>query len=326
VWNDRAGSLFCALVAISAILFALMSTDDYLVKVIVWIATNALLAACLRFVYLIGELNIATAAFFGIGAYTSAICTTMLGASLLLALVASVIVAGAISALFGYVTLRVKGPYFLLISFSFTEIVRLIYTQTNAIGGNSGMIGIFPPIWLDPYFPAIIVTTVALLLAGLYEIERRQLGKLFKAIQNNDDIPRSVGINVLGVKILCLVVASAAAGLGGALYAHSNNVISPGDFTFFVAVFALAYVKIGGEDHIVGAILGAALLTVLGQWMLGFGTQESIFYGSAIIVAMLVMPKGILGIVRSVRGLILRGRWANGENAGHWRAGGEKAS
>ena len=69
-----------------------------------------------------------------------------------------------LSVLFGYVTLRTKGPYFMLISFAFTEVLRLIYTQSEAIGGNSGLIGIYPPRWLDPYYSAIVVAIVAALL------------------------------------------------------------------------------------------------------------------------------------------------------------------
>jgi branched-chain amino acid transport system permease protein len=301
MWSDRLVFASCVLIALAAVVFALTSGDSYLVSVLIWVATNALLAATLRFVLLIGELNLGTAAFFGIGAYAAGIATTMLQAPFLVALLAGVLAAAAVSAVFGYVTLRVKGPYFLLIAFAFTEVVRLIYTQTSAIGGNSGMIGIFPPIWMDPYFAALMIAIIALVLFGLYGVEQGALGRIFKAIENNENIPRSVGINVLGVKILCLVLASAAAGLGGALHAHSNNVISPGDFSFLLAVFALAYVKIGGQRHILGAVLGAAVLTTLGQFALRFGTHEHVFYGAAIIFAMLVMPNGLLGLFDRVQ-------------------------
>ena len=294
--KDRLAYVVAALVVVAAVAAALLVRDDYTVKLMLWIATNALLAACLRFVLLIGELNIATAAFYGIGAYTAGAATTILQWPLLAALLAAALVAGVVAAIFGFVTLRVKGPYFLLISFAFTEVVRLKYTQTNLIGGNSGMIGIFPPIAIEPYYPAIMIAVIGLVLIGLYAIERSPLGMLFKAIKSNDQIVLSVGISVLVVKVVCVVIASAAVGLGGALYAHSNNVISPGDFGFLLTVFVLAYVKIGGEEHMVGAILGAAFLTLLSQYLLGIGAQERIFFGAAIIIAMLVMPQGLTGL------------------------------
>jgi len=294
--KDRLAYIVAALVVVAAVAAALLVRDDYTVKLMLWIATNALLAACLRFVLLIGELNIATAAFYGIGAYTAGVATTILQWPLLAAVLAAALVAGAVAAIFGFVTLRVKGPYFLLISFAFTEVVRLKYTQTNLIGGNSGMIGIFPPLAIEPYYPAIMIAAIGLLLIGLFAIERSPLGMLFKAIKSNDQIVLSVGISVLVVKVVCVVIASAAVGLGGALYAHSNNVISPGDFGFLLTVFVLAYVKIGGEEHMVGAILGAAFLTLLSQYLLGIGAQERIFFGAAIIIAMLVMPQGLTGL------------------------------
>jgi branched-chain amino acid transport system permease protein len=294
--KDRRIYIVSTVLLCVAVAAALIVRDDYTVKLMLWIATSALLAACLRFVLLIGELNIATAAFYGIGAYTAGVITTIFQGPLVLAMLAAAVVAGLVAAVFGFVTLRVKGPYFLLISFAFTEVVRLKYTQSNLIGGNSGMIGIFPPVALEPWYPAIMIAIIGLVLIGLYAIERSPLGMLFKAIKSNDQIVLSVGISVLVIKVICVVIASAALGLGGALYAHSNNVISPGDFGFLLSVFVLAYVKIGGEEHMVGAILGAAFLTLLGQYLMGVGAHERIFFGGAIIIAMLVMPQGLTGL------------------------------
>ncbi|MCP1335520.1 branched-chain amino acid ABC transporter permease [Futiania mangrovi] len=304
--NGKAGLALCILAGLGAIAFTLFADSPYYVQVVVWIFTNALLAASLRFVLLIGELNIATAAFFGIGAYTVGIATTIYDWPFLVAIVAAPLVAAAVSALFGWITLKTKGPYFLLISFAFTEVVRLVYSKSNAIGGNSGLIGIFPPMALDPWFPALVVTIMGGTLLALFWIEKTNLGRLFKAIQNNEDIVRSVGLNVTWLKVLCVIIASAAVGLGGGLHAYANSVITPGDFTFFVAVLALAYVKIGGEGHALGPIVGAVLLTVAGQWVAGLGMQENIFYGAIIIGAILLMPQGLVGIAARVAGVAVR--------------------
>lgn len=306
--KSNPGLALCILIAIGAICFALSSGDPYYAQVVIWVFTNAALAVTLRFVLLIGELNIATAAFFGIGAYTTAVASTILGWPFFISLLTAPVIAGLISALFGWITLRTKGPYFLLISFAFTEIVRLIYTRTDALGGNSGMIGMFPPIELDTYFPAIAVTILAAILFGLYAAERSNLGRVFKAIQNNEDIPRSVGLNVIGLKILCFVIASTAVGLAGGVHAYTNNVIAPADFTYFVAVLALAYVKIGGEGHIIGPILGATILTLAGQFLHSFGPYENIFYGAIIIGALLLVPGGIVGLGERIKAGTLIGR------------------
>jgi branched-chain amino acid transport system permease protein len=139
-----------------------------------------------------------------------------------------------------------------------------------------------------------------------------------KAIQNNDAVAESVGIDVLKIKIICLAVASLAAGIGGALFAHGNRVISPGDFSFLVAVYALAYVKIGGETQFSGAIIGATLLTLLNQYVISFGHFEHLFFGGAIVVAMLILPNGLMGLVDRVSAML---GWAQRDATSATRGG-----
>ena len=306
MWNRSTGIATCAALAVGAVLFALLATNPYHTSLVVWILTTAVLASALRFVLQIGELNIATAAFFGIGAYTTAITAVIFGWPFWLTLLLAPFVAAAFSALFGWITLRTKGPYFLLISFAFTEVIRLIYTQSNVIGGNSGIVGMFPPISIDAWFPALAAALLAATLFVLYAVERSDLGRLFKAIENNDAIPRSVGLNVVFLKVLCVVIASAAVGLAGGVHAYANNVIAPADFTFFVAVLALAYVKIGGEGNPFGPVLGATVLTLVGQWVAGISAWENIFYGAVIVATLLVFPGGLVGLADRVRGLVVR--------------------
>jgi branched-chain amino acid transport system permease protein len=284
----------------AAVIYAAFSTDRYSVVVLVWIAINALLAASLRFVMLIGEINMACVAFFGLGAYASAIATVVFKLPLPIAILIGAGFGAITSMAFGYLTLRTKGAYFLLIGFAFTEVIRLLYTQIDAIGANSGMVGIFPPIALDAWYPAITVLLTAVALAVLYAVERSTLGKLFLAIRGNERIVLAAGINVLGVKIACLAIASFMTGLAGALQAHAANVISPGDFGYVVAAFALAYVKIGGEASILGTVLGAAGLTVIEQYIRGFGALEYILFGGVIVAAMLFLPDGLYGPVQRV--------------------------
>ena len=269
----------------------------YASNLVLWIAVAMLSASSMRFVLLIGELNFATAAFYGIGAYSAGVASTMFDAPFVVALLAGGLVAAAVSALFGFVTLKTKGPYFLLIGFAFTEVMRLVYSRTNVLGGNSGMVGIFPPSAIASWFPTVTVVIAGLVVVALYAIERSSLGKLFVAIRDNDQVVQSVGISVHGIKVMCFVIASFAAGIAGSLHAFANNVISPADFGFLLSTFALAYLKVGGEDSVFGPIAGAVLLVLLGSVAMGMGTGEHIFYGAAIVLAVLAMPKGIVGLM-----------------------------
>lgn len=293
---DNFKVVVCTLAVIGISVLSVFIGDGYSAKLLTWIAIAGLAASSFRFVLLIGELNFATAAFFGIGAYSAGVAATVFELPLPVALLSGGVIACLVSTVFGYITLRTSGPYFLLIGFAFTEVMRIIYTQVDWLGGNSGLIGIFVPAYLDTFLPAFVVLISAVLIAGMYLIEHSSLGKVFAAIKGNEGVARSVGIRVHLNKILCFAIASFAAGIAGSLHAYTNNVISPGDFGFLLSTFALAYLKVGGEDYALGPIIGAALLVLLNAWALNFGGSEHIFYGAAIIICMLLFPKGLLGL------------------------------
>jgi len=131
--------------------------DAYVASQINLIAIAALTAVSMRFVMLMGEVNFATAAFFGIGAYAAGAAITILTWPFLIALLTAGLVAGFVSIVFGYITLRTRGPYFMLIGFAFTEAVRILYSKSLTLGGSSGMVGIFPPVMLEGWVPTFIV-------------------------------------------------------------------------------------------------------------------------------------------------------------------------
>ena len=283
--------------AAAAIAVTFLAKGAYSISLVNLVAIAALTAASMRFVMLIGELSFATSAFVGLGAYGAGIATTILQWPFALAMLLGPIVVVVVSVLFGLVTLRVKGPYFMLIGFAFAEAVRIMFTKTAFIGGVSGMTGIFPPRFMDPWMSTVVMAVVMMLLFALYAVEKSDFGKVLVAIRDNEDIARTVGIDVLFFKVMCFAIASFCAGIAGSLHAFVNNVISPGDFSFLLASFALAYVKVGGQSSIVGAVSGAVILVLLGSYALGLGGGEHLFYGGAIVLAMLLMPDGFVGLV-----------------------------
>jgi branched-chain amino acid transport system permease protein len=307
--NARVGQFITALAAAAVLAFALLNEDEYSQHVLIWVALNAVLAVGLRFMLLVGETNIATGAFYGMGAYIAAVFTVKWGLPFPLALLSGGVLGIMVSAAFGMIALRTKGPYFMLISFALTEVIRLIYTRVEWLGGNSGIIGIFPPQTLGPWMPALSVLLCGALILLMYLCEISNLGMVFKAIGNNDSLVETVGIDVVQIKLVCLVVASFAVGIAGSLHAHVYNVISPDDFSYLVPVFALAAIKIGGDSHVLGSILGAALLTMLSQALQGTGSLERMLVGGAIVAAMLLLPDGLWGGGRRLLRLV-SGGWA----------------
>ncbi|SAK94493.1 branched chain amino acid ABC transporter inner membrane protein [Caballeronia temeraria] len=280
--------------AVGASAFA---TNAYAISIINLAAIAALTAASMRFVMLIGEVSFATAAFVGMGAYGAGVATTIFDWPFPVAMLLGPVLVVIVSVLFGITTLRVRGPYFMLIGFAFAEAVRIAFSKSEFIGGTSGMTGIFPPRFMDTWIQSFVVGTVAVTIFALYVVEKTDFGKVLVAIRDNENIARSVGINVLFCKVACFAIASFCAGIAGSLHAFVNNVISPGDFTFLLASMALAYVKVGGESSIFGAVAGAIILVLLGSFALGLGAGEQLFYGAAIVLAVLLMPKGLTGLL-----------------------------
>lgn len=297
---DKKALSFSSMAALAAVLAAVMAGHGYASTLVTWVAIAALAASSLRFVLLIGELNFAVAAFYGIGAYASAVAATVWGWSFALSLLLAAGVAAVFSLVFGFITLRTKGPYFLLIGFAFTEVMRIVYTRSSLLGGNSGMVGMFPPAPLQDWFHVFAVAVAAAAVLALYAIERSHLGRVFTAIRDNENVVRSVGIHAHAMKMLCFSIACAAAGLAGALHAFANNVISPGDFGFLLSAFVLAYLKVGGEDHAAGPVVGAVLMVLLGSFAQSFGGSEHIFYGAGIVLAVLFMPRGLVGWISTL--------------------------
>jgi branched-chain amino acid transport system permease protein len=294
---DKTKFAFPSTAVLAALLLAVGVGQGYASTLVTWMAIAALAASSLRFVLLIGELNFAVAGFYGIGAYAASLAATRWGWPFALSLLLAAGVAAVFSAVFGFITLRTQGPYFLLIGFAFTEVMRIVYTRSSLLGGNSGMVGIFPPEPLQGWFHVFAVAVAAVGVLVLYALERSHLGRVFTAIRDNENVVRSVGIHAHAMKMLCFCIACAAAGLAGALHAFANNVISPGDFGFLLSAFVLAYLKVGGEDHAAGPVVGAVLMVLLGSFAQSFGGSEHIFYGAGIVLAVLFMPRGLVGWV-----------------------------
>lgn len=292
--------------SIAAVAGSALAPESYLVQLVIWALLNAVLAGSMRLTLLIGETNMAAGAFYGFAAYAAAVCATILDWPMPLSILAGAGAAVALSVPFGALTLRTKGPYFMLIGFALTEIARLIYTRSNFVGGNSGMVGIYAPPALEAWMPAITVVCCIATLIALFVVELSNLGLLFVSIRNNDAIVQSVGVNLLGTKMICVCIAAAAAGVAGAFHSYAFHVISPGDFSFLLPVFALAYIKVGGENHLLGTVIGAVLLTAVAQSLQGMGELEQILFGSAIVLTMLVAPGGIWQILTVIVS-VLRG-------------------
>lgn len=254
----------------------------------------------------VGFFSLAHTAWFGIGAYTSALLSTKLGVPFWVGLLAAGILSSFFSYLIGLVTLRLRGHSFILVSFCFAEVIKLVSINWISLTqGPMGIIAIPPPENINFYlfslnfsakssFYYLILFLSLLSIYVVFRLNNSRYGRAFIAIRENEDLAKSIGIDTFGHALVAFVVGAFFAGLAGSFYAHYVSVISPELFSFQYMVTILIMLYIGGRGTIMGPIIGAMLFTGLPEFLrVSKGLRMPIF-GLILVLAILFMPKGIM--------------------------------
>ncbi|MDX1609917.1 MAG: branched-chain amino acid ABC transporter permease [Halofilum sp. (in: g-proteobacteria)] len=256
---------------------------SYLVFFLSMVGIYAVLALGLNMQWgFTGQLNIGVAAFFAVGAYSSAILTTAasgdhlggFGMPFVVGLVVAMAVAGVLALAVGLITLNLRSDYLAIATIGIAEIVRLVLKNEQWLtNGVRGMPSIPNPVgWLSGGGRALaFLGVVALIVAAVYwtveRLYRSPWARVLRAIRANEDGVRAAGKNVLRYRVEAFVIGSMFMGLGGALYAHFTGFISPAAFDPMFATFVVWVMLIaGGSGNNRGALLGA--LVIWGVWTL----------------------------------------------------------
>jgi branched-chain amino acid transport system permease protein len=284
----------------------LLVTNTYHLQVLIFIGINTLLALGLNLLMgYAGQISLGHAAFYGLGAYTSGVLTVHCQLSPWLALPAALALAAGVAWLVGMPTLRLSGYYLGMGTLGIGMIVFIVFREWSTLtGGASGLVGI-PPLSIgllaldEPRNYFYLVWTVVLATMGLCRrlIDSR-VGRALRAIHDSENAARAVGVDTHRFKLQVFVFSAVLAALAGFLYAHFISFISPESFGFMVSIRLVTMVVIGGMASVWGALFGAALLTLLPEWLHAFADFEMIVYGLILIVVMIFLPQGL------TRGLI----------------------
>jgi branched-chain amino acid transport system permease protein len=249
-----------------------------------------------------GQLSIGQAAFYGIGAYTSALLTAKLGVPFPLALIGAGATAAIASLLMVPIT-RLTGAYLAVATLGFSIIVFLfIQNEEWLTGGSYGFIGIpraelFGYALRDPMSSYYLNVGVAALVYFTFaRIEASRFGRSINAIRQDADAARASGIRVTLLKSECFVIAAFVAGLAGSLYAHEVRYLAPNDFTFWKSIEILIMVVIGGVGSLAGAILGAAVVVGLPEYLRAIGDYRMLVFGAILIATMLFGEGGLAAL------------------------------
>lgn len=257
--------------------------------VIFAVGINGLLALSMYAVLAVGQLSLGQAAFMGIGAYVSALLTINLDWPFPAVLLAAMLVPALLALLIGGPTLRLTGVYLALATIAIVEILRIFLNASSYTGGALGLSGI-----PNKTTVALIYGSLAVVLAGFVLVARSRLGRAMEAVREDEIAAGVMGINLPAIKLGALIVSAMIAGLAGALNAHANSFIGPNDYSFEHAVTIISFALLGGIGSPFGPVLGAAILTLLPEFLTSLQDFKLVVNGFIIVVAVLYMPRGLL--------------------------------
>ncbi len=246
-----------------------------------------------------GQISLGHAAFLGIGAYTSAMCTKA-GIPFLLTLPIAMGIAGVAGFIVGIASLRVRADFLAIttmgVGFLFVGIVR----QQDSLGGELGVSGIPDPGMSKFAFMLLALGLAAVTAALSLYIQRSWMGRVFGGIAEDEDTMRVLGIDAPSYKLAAFAIGTALAGVAGALYAHHLKFIGPESFGFVESITVLSMVVVGGIGSVAGVAVAAALLSVLPAWFQVIGDYKLLVYGGLLFLMMRFAPAGLAGIFKSL--------------------------
>jgi branched-chain amino acid transport system permease protein len=286
-----------ALVAL-AILAALplVFGSRYLIGVLTVAAIYGIWAVSWDFMSgLTGRENFGHSLFIGVGAYTAGFLNTSFGMNAWWSLPASMLVAVLFALIMGFPTLRLKGPYFALAMLSGAVIMqRLMLIFWEQTGGEEGIQGIEPLLPSSLHFYWLVLALLAAITALLVALARSNWGLVLKAIRGDEATCLAAGLNITFYKIASLAISAAFAGLGGALYAHYQQQVSPQLFAVVTSITIITMVYVGGMTSIYGAVGGALLLSLMTELLRDFGEWRLLIYSVVLIAILFFLPQGLI--------------------------------
>lgn len=256
-----------------------------------------------------GLFNIAHAALWGIGAYTSGLLTLKWGFPFWLGLLASGIFASFFSFLIGVSVTRVKGDYLALVTLGFGVImVDIARNWVEVTGGPRGLFGIpYANIFglnisKPPTYSVVVLIILLFSYLLLKRIVKSPFGRVLEGIRENDVVSATLGINVNAFKIQAFMISSFFAGIAGSLYAHYLSVIDPNQFTIMESFLIISMVIIGGAGSLRGPIIGAFIFVSLPEVLrsleltsIHIAALRQIIYAFILLLILIYRPKGIVG-------------------------------
>jgi len=248
---------------------------------------------------LTGYVSFGHVAFFGTGAYTAAILITKLGWHWLPASLVGSVTAAILALIIGYPCLRLKGPYFAISMLGLNEVVRALVSYFDRLTGGGSGITLSPMNTILPLYYAMGGVALAGLVITYWTITSR-FGLRLLSIRENEVAAEAMGIPTAALKLYAFLISAALPGIVGGFYARYVSHIEPlGTFPLITTITMIVMCLFGGRGTIFGPVLGATLLSLFQEWAWSrFLYFHEAIFGAIIVLVILLMPRGILGVLQ----------------------------
>jgi len=291
------------------LVFPLMGFSQYVYRIAAVSVLYAILAMSLNLIAgVAGQISLGHIAFYGIGAYTSALLCVNFGVSVWVGILAAFVVSMLFGLLIAIPTLKLSGGYLAILTMSFAEIIRLILLNwTSVTRGPMGILNIPKPslfgytIKSSGAFLYLVLTVAIIVYIGLHNLIHSRFGRNLQALRDDEISSESMGINVYRYKVIAFVISTGVAGVAGALFASYMEFIDPSSFISDESTVILSMVVLGGMGNMNGSIIAAALLTILPEALRSFSDYRMLVYGVVLVAMMLLKITDWAAIKRSLR-------------------------
>lgn len=281
--------------------FPLLVRNNYYRSIMVFVGIHAMVAIGLAMLLVYaGQISLGHGAFFGIGAYTSGILSAKFGVNPWLAQVVGILIVIVVAYAIGRPSLKLSGHYLAMATLGFGWLTHIFFNeQIGLTGGPSGLTGIPNlTLWrfkldtdLDYYLLVWFVFFIFLSLS--LNITRSRVGRALRSIHDDEIASKSLGVDTAKYKIQIFILSAVFASAAGSLYAHYLTFISPSDVRIYFSIKLVVMVVIGGMTNLWGALIGAAVLTILPEALSIFEDYDILIFGGILVLIMIFMPKGL---------------------------------
>lgn len=312
IWNGEKSTLIVVGVLLAIIAPLPLRGDPYILHILIMVGISMILAIGLNFpVGSTGIPNLGFAAFYGVGAYASSLLAINLHTNFWI----SILLAGAISAVFGFLvglpSLKTRNYHLALVSIAFGLVIYILLNNFGFTGGPNGVKDIPAPLFLGKslflaphifgqtypmqinfYYLVLFFLLITILIASF--LYNSKVGLFWNAVREDEIAAKCSGINVSRMKILAFCVGAFFAGFAGSLYAHYVGYISPENFNMNESLLLLGMVIMGGMDNIMGICAGAFILTIAPEKFRSLADFRMAATGLIIILMLIFRPQGII--------------------------------